>query len=94
VAQLDSGMMILSRFDNVKAVLGDPEMSNRNAGRAAGVEVPPEDRMFFFEYDPPEPTDLRAVVRTLLSRRKLAERAAEIWELILEHLNPLLDAPS
>jgi cytochrome P450 len=92
VAQLDSGMMILSRFNDVKAVLSDPEMSNRNAGRAAGVEVPTEDRMFFFEYDPPEHSELRAVVRTLLSRRKATERSGEVRALILEHLNPLLDA--
>lgn len=92
VARLDSGMMILSRFEDVKTVLSDPEMSNRNAGRAAGVEVPPEDRMFFFEYDPPEHTALRAVVRNLLSRRKAAERTDQVRDLILELLIPVLDA--
>jgi cytochrome P450 len=92
VARLDSGMMILSRFDDVKTVLGDPEMSNRNAGRAAGVEVPAADRMFFFEYDPPEHPALRAVVRDLLSRRKATERTEEVRALILELLTPVLEA--
>jgi cytochrome P450 len=90
VAFLESGMMILSRFDDVKAVLSDPQMSNRNSARAAGVEVPPQDRLFFFEYDPPEHAALRGVVRELLSRRRADQRTEEVRGLILETLDPLL----
>lgn len=90
VARLESGMIILTRFDDVKALLGDPSMSNRNSARAAGVEVPEEDRMFFFEYDPPDHGLLRSVVRDLLSRRRAERRTEEVRRLIVELLTPLL----
>jgi cytochrome P450 len=91
VARLDSGMLVLSRYQDVKDALIDPGMLNSNSARAPGVEVPPQDRLFFFEYDPPEHPALRAIVRTLLSRRRADERTAEVRELILTLLNPVLD---
>jgi cytochrome P450 len=92
VAHLDSGMVVLSRYQDVKDVLVDPGMLNSHSARAPGVEVPPEDRLFFFEYDPPEHPALRGVVRTLLSRRRADQRTLEVRELILTLLNPVLDA--
>jgi cytochrome P450 len=92
VAHLDSGMIVLSRYDDVKDALIDPAMLNSHAARAPGVEVPPPDRLFFFEYDPPEHAAVREVVRTLLSWRRAVQRTPEVRELILTLLNPVLDA--
>ena len=41
VAQLDSGLVVLSRDHDVKDALSNPTMSNTNSARAPGVDVPP-----------------------------------------------------
>jgi cytochrome P450 len=94
IARLDSGLVVLPRFEDVKNVLIDPTMSNNNAARAPGVDVPAADKMFFFEYDPPLHAPLRGVVRTLLSRRRANQTTDDVRALILELLTPILEAGS
>lgn len=94
VAHLDSGMVVLSRFHDVRQILSSPDMSNQNAARAPGVDVPPEDRLFFFEYDPPEHLPLRRSVRVLLSRERANRTTGQVRSLILELLGPIFSAGS
>jgi len=44
VARLGSGMLVVSRYDDVRSMLTDPHMSNTDAARAPGVTVPEPDR--------------------------------------------------
>ena len=74
-ARLASGMIVVSRYEDVRSTLNVPTMLNRGAARAPGVEVPPEDRLFFFEYDPPEHSALRRLLVDLLSRPRAERRA-------------------
>lgn len=92
VARLSSGMLVVSRYADVKSMLSDPHMSNNDAARAPGIEVPEQDRFFFFEYDPPLHLPLRRLLRDLLSRQRAEAATPEVRALILELLSPLLDA--
>lgn len=90
VARLASGMVVVSRYDDVKAMLSDSQMSNTDAARAPGVAVPPQDRLFFFEYDPPLHVRLRRLLRALLSRQRAEAATADVRALVTELLSPLL----
>jgi cytochrome P450 len=90
VARLASGMVVVSRYDDVKAMLSDSQMSNTDAARAPGVAVPPPDRLFFFEYDPPLHVPLRRLLRALLSRQRAETATADVRALVTELLSPLL----
>lgn len=92
VARLDSGMVVVSRYDDVKSLLGDAHMSNSHAARAPGVTVPERDRLFFFEYDPPVHVPLRRLLRGLLSRQRAQATTAQVRDLVVELLTPLLEA--
>ena len=92
VARLDSGMLVVSRYDDVKSMLGDPHMSNTDAARAPGVTVPERDRFFFFEYDPPLHLPLRRLLRDLLSRQRAEAATGQVRALVTELLTPLLAA--
>jgi cytochrome P450 len=89
VARVASGMIVVSRYEDVRAALNDPALRNSHAARSPGVDVPPEDRLFFFEYDPPEHTLLRRWLVDLFSRPRaesLAPAIRTIAEAILESL--------
>ena len=92
VARLDSGMLVISRYADVRSMLTDPGMSNSDAARAPGVTVPAEDRLFFFEYDPPLHVPLRRVLRDLLSRQRAERTTPAVRALVTELLAPLLAA--
>jgi cytochrome P450 len=92
VARLGSGMLVISRYADVKSMLSDARMSNSHAARAPGVTVPERDRFFFFEYDPPLHVPLRRLLRDLLSRQRAEAATAEVRGLIVELLTPMLDA--
>ena len=92
VARLSSGMLVVSRYADVKSMLGDAHMSNSGAARAPGISVPEQDRFFFFEYDPPLHLPLRRLLRDLLSRQRAEAATSEVRSLIVELLTPLLDA--
>jgi cytochrome P450 len=65
-------------------------MWNTHAGRAPGVVVPSEDRLFFFEYDPPEHLPYRRVLLDLLSRGRVADEEPWIRSLVEGLLDPLV----
>ena len=90
VARVDSGMVVVSRFDDVRAALSERTMLNSHAARAPGVVVPPEDRLFFFEYDPPEHVPLRRLLLDLLSRQRAEREVSFIRALVEELLRGLL----
>ncbi|ABW11790.1 cytochrome P450 [Parafrankia sp. EAN1pec] len=90
VARLSSGMIAVTRFADVRATLHEPALRNSHAARAPGVTVPPEDRFFFFEYDPPEHHELRRLLLDLLSRRQSEQLAPSIRALVTELLTPLV----
>jgi cytochrome P450 len=92
VARLGSGMLVVSRYEDVRAMLTDPRTSNADAARAPGVTVPERDRLFFFEYDPPVHLPLRRLLRDLLSRRRAEATTPEVRALVVELLTPLLNA--
>ncbi|HUJ66322.1 MAG TPA: hypothetical protein VLX59_12340 [Acidimicrobiales bacterium] len=81
-ARLPSDMIAVSRYEDVRAALNLPTMRNRQAARAPGIDVPPDDRLFFFEYDPPEHTVLRRLLVDLLSRARSEGRAPAIRALV------------
>ena len=89
-ARLASGMIVVSRYEDVRSTLNVPTMLNRGAARAPGVEVPPEDRLFFFEYDPPEHSALRRLLVDLLSRPRAERRAPAVRAVVEEILEPLV----
>ncbi len=91
VARLSSGMIVISRYEDVRSTLNEPRMRNSHAARAPGVAVPPDDRLFFFEYDPPEHNQLRRLMIDLLSRQRAEAQKPVIRQLVLELLGPLLD---
>ena len=90
VARLASGMTVVTRFEDVRAALNDKRMCNSHSARAPGVFVPPDDRLFFFEYDPPEHTALRRLLVDLLSRQHAAEEIPFIRSLSASLLGDLL----
>jgi cytochrome P450 len=90
VARLGSGMLVVSRYEDVRSMLTDPHMSNTDAARAPGVTVPEADRLFFFEYDPPLHLPLRRLLRDLLSRQRAEATTPEVRALVVELLTPLL----
>src|SRR5260370_1103026 len=92
VARLGSGMLVVSRYDDVRSMLTDPHMSNTDAARAPGVTVPEPDRLFFFEYDPPLHSPLRRLLRDLLSRQRAEATTPEVRALVVELLTSLLMA--
>ncbi len=92
VARLSSGMIAISRYEDVRSTLNEPRMRNSHSARAPGVAVPPEDRLFFFEYDPPEHLQLRRLMIDLLSRQRAELQGPVIRNLVLGLLGPLLDA--
>jgi cytochrome P450 len=92
VARLASGMLVVSRYDDVKSMLSDARLSNTDAARAPGVTVPPRDRLFFFEYDPPLHLPLRRLLRDLLSRQRAELAAPRTRALVNELLDPLFAA--
>jgi cytochrome P450 len=92
VARLSSGLIVVSRYQDVRSTLNEPRMRNSHAARAPGVAVPPEDRLFFFEYDQPEHLQLRRLMVDLLSRQRAEGQRPVISNLVVELLAPLLDA--
>lgn len=92
VARLSSGMLLVSGHEGVRQLLSDSSMSNVDAARAPGVDVPEEDRLFFFEYDPPLHVPMRRLLRDLLSRQRAEEAAPHTRTLVLELLSPMLEA--
>jgi cytochrome P450 len=86
-----SGMIAVSRYADVRSALNDPAMRNRHAARSPGIEVPPEDRFFFFEYDPPEHTILRRLLVDLFSRHRAARLAPAVRESTKAILTPLVE---
>jgi hypothetical protein len=92
VARLSSGMLVVPRYADVKAMLSDAHMSNANAARAPGIAVPEQDRFFFFEYDPPLHVPLRRLLRDLLSRQRAEAATPAVRALITGLLAPLLEA--
>lgn len=91
VARLDTGLTVISRYEDVRETLNAPTMRNSNAARAPGVTVPPEDRLFFFEYDPPEHSALRRLVIDLLSKAKAEQKAPAMRAVAEELLRPIVD---
>ena len=89
VARLASGMSVVSRYDDVRAALNLPALRNRDAARVPGVVVPEEDRLFFFEYDPPEHTALRRLLVDMFSRGRAERLAPAIRSVAEELLEPL-----
>jgi cytochrome P450 len=94
VARLSSGMVAVTRYPDVREALNAPTMRNSHAGRAPGTFVPPEDRLFFFEYDPPEHSALRRLLVDLLSRPQAERKAPAMRILAEELLYPILKAGS
>ncbi|MBO0731575.1 MAG: cytochrome P450 [Acidimicrobiaceae bacterium] len=92
VARVASGMVVVSRYDDVRSALNVPTMRNSHAARAPGVAVPPEDRLFFFEYDPPEHPALRRLMVDVLSRQRAAQMTPTIRALVEELLQPIVRA--
>ena len=92
VVRLGSGMVVVTRFNDIRTALSERTMENSHAGRAPGVFVPPEDRLFFFEYDPPDHLPNRRVLLDLLSRRRVATEEPWIRALVEELLDPLVRA--
>jgi cytochrome P450 len=94
VARLSSGMVVASRYEDVRQALNVPTMRNSHAARAPGVVVPPEDQLFFFEYDPPEHAALRRLLVDLLSREQAARKAASMRSVVEDLLAPIATAGS
>ena len=92
VARLASGMAVVTRFSDIHTALAERSMRNTHAGRAPGVVVPPEDRLFFFEYDPPEHLPYRRVLLDLLSRGRVASEEPRIRSVVEGLLDPLVEA--
>jgi cytochrome P450 len=90
VARLPSGLVVLSRYGDVRAALSDRSMRNSHASRAPGVSVPPEDQLMFFEYDPPEHTALRRLMLDQLSAKQAARQAPFIRAVAEELLGDLI----
>jgi cytochrome P450 len=90
VARVASGMVVLSRYDDVRTALSDRQMLNSHAGRAPGVVLPPEDRLMFFEYDPPEHPDLRRLMLDLLSAKQAARHIPFIRSTVEELLGRIV----
>jgi cytochrome P450 len=90
-ARLSSGMIVVSRYEDVRSTLNGPTMRNHGAARAPGVEVPAEDRLFFFEYDPPEHSALRRLLVDLLSRQRAERQAPVIRAVVEDILGPLVE---
>jgi cytochrome P450 len=92
VAHLSSGLVAVSRYEDVRATLNEPRLRNSHAARAPGIAVPPEDRLFFFEYDPPDHPALRRLLIDLLSRQQSERRGPAMRIVAEELLLPLVDA--
>jgi cytochrome P450 len=92
VARLSSGMVVASRYEDVRQTLNAPTMRNSHAARAPGVVVPPEDRLFFFEYDPPEHSALRRLLVDLLSRQQAERKAVGMRSVVEDLLVPIAQA--
>jgi cytochrome P450 len=92
VARLPSGLLAVTRYAEVRATLNDPALRNSHAARSPGVSVPPEDRLFFFEYDPPEHSALRRLLIDLLSRGQAERMAPAIRSLVVSLLGPIIEA--
>jgi cytochrome P450 len=92
VARLSSGMVVASRYQDVRQALNGPTMRNSHAARAPGVVVPPEDRLFFFEYDPPEHSALRRLLVDLLSRQQAERKAVSMRSVVEDLLAPIVQA--
>jgi cytochrome P450 len=90
VAHLTCGLVAVSRFDDVREALNHRSLRNADAGRAPGVSVPPEDRLFFFEYDPPEHGQLRRLLLDQFSRGRAEREVPAIRSLVEELLGKLL----
>jgi cytochrome P450 len=91
IARLDSGVLVVPRYGDVRSLLNVDTMRNSHAARAPGVVVPPEDRLFFFEYDPPEHVMLRRLMVDLFSRPRAARLAPAIRELVERLLVPIVE---
>jgi cytochrome P450 len=94
VARLSSGMVAVTRYADVRTTLNSATMRNSHAARAPGVFVPPEDRLFFFEYDPPEHSALRRLLVDLMSRQEADRKAPAMRALMEEILVPIVEAGS
>jgi cytochrome P450 len=91
VAALPTDVLLVTRYDDVLSVLKDNEaFANANAARAPGVTVPAEDRLFFFEYDPPEHLQLRRMLLDLLARTRVQRDVEVLRALTTRLLRPLL----
>jgi cytochrome P450 len=92
VARLSSGMVVASRYDDVRYALNVATMRNSHAARAPRVVVPPEDRLFFFEYDPPEHAALRRLLVDLFSPQQAERKAVSMRAVVEDLLAPLASA--
>jgi cytochrome P450 len=92
VTQLASGVTVVARYADVRSALTDPGLRNSHAARSPGVSVPAHDRLFFFEYDPPEHSQLRHLVVDLFSRQRADAMSPTIAALAAELLRPLVAA--
>ncbi|MGO8862272.1 MAG: hypothetical protein ACLQRH_16115 [Acidimicrobiales bacterium] len=92
IGRLSSGLDVVSRCDDVRATLNEATLRNSHATRAPGVSVPADDRLFFFEYDPPEHTALRRLLVDLLSRQRSELRAPAMRAVVEDLPAPLVSA--
>lgn len=91
VAHLGGGTHLVTRHDDVLSVLRDVQaFGNSHCARAPGVRVPPEDRLIFAEYDPPEHGPLRQLFIDLLSRGRSEGHTELIRTTATGLLGPLL----
>jgi cytochrome P450 len=87
-------MVAVTRYPDVREALNAATMRNSHAGRSPGTFVPPEDRLFFFEYDPPEHYALRRLLLQLLSRPQAERKAPAMRALAEELLRPIIERGS
>ena len=82
VARLPNGMVAITRFDAARAALNNSSYHNANAARAPGIVVPPEDRLFFFEYDPPHHVPMRRLLLDLFAKARLERETPAMRTLV------------
>lgn len=84
----ERGLWVLSRYQDVRAALADPDAFSSTQG--VGYERRPVPMMI--AYDPPEHTRLRRIVAGRFTPRALAAWEPRIEEVVRELFDPLLSA--